>query len=90
MGPSLRIVCGDPRTHVLQVSELMVGLEELGCTRTTGEGQTLCVMSDSFNRLGTAADLVDSGDLPTVGVVKVRLTRVQPYTPLSPPDSISS
>lgn len=61
---------------VLQVAELIAGLEHLGCASTTGEGQTLCVMSNSFNVNGNAAGLQDLGDLPEVDVVKVRLTRV--------------
>ena len=56
---------------VLKVAELIAGLEGLGCTRTTGEDQTVCVMSDSFNTLGGAEDLQASGDLPEVEVVKV-------------------
>ncbi|CAN0155242.1 unnamed protein product [Ectocarpus sp. 6 AP-2014] len=32
-----------------QVAELIDGLKNLGCTRTTGEDQKLCVLSDSFN-----------------------------------------
>ena len=54
-----------------QVAELIAGLQELGCTRTTGEDQTVCVMSDSFDQLGNAEDLQASGDLPQVEVVKV-------------------
>lgn len=53
------------------MAELITGLEELGCTRTTGEDQTVCVLSDSFNQMGNAADLQASGDLPEVEVVKV-------------------
>ncbi|CAN0182350.1 unnamed protein product [Ectocarpus sp. 4 AP-2014] len=53
-----------------QVAELIDGLKNLGCTRTTGEDQKLCVMSDSFNYLGDAATLKDLGDLPEVEVVK--------------------
>lgn len=66
-----------PRTFcfmnsVPQVAELITGLQELGCTRTTGEDQTVCVMTDSFDYLGNVADLQASGDLPQVEVVKVR------------------
>lgn len=43
----------------------------LGCQRTTGEDQTICVMSDSFNDTGNAEALTASGDLPHVEVVKV-------------------
>ena len=43
---------------------LIAGLEELGCQRTTGEDQTLCILSDSFNILGGQSALQDSGDLP--------------------------
>eukprot|EP00903_Cladosiphon_okamuranus_P022369 g20573.t1 len=53
-----------------QVAELIAGLENLECSRTTGEGQTLCVMSDSFNNNGNADALQASGDLPAVEVVK--------------------
>ncbi|CAN0287420.1 unnamed protein product, partial [Ectocarpus fasciculatus] len=53
-----------------QVAELIDGLENLGCTRTAGEDQKLCIMSDSFNYLGDAATLKDLGDLPEVEVVK--------------------
>ena len=56
---------------VLKVAELIAGLEDLGCTRTTGEDQTVCVMSNSFNARGGAEDLQASGDLPEVEVVKV-------------------
>ena len=56
---------------MFQVEELIQGLEDLGCPRTTGEDQTICVMSDSFNHLGGAAGLQASGDLPPVDVVKV-------------------
>ncbi len=58
-----------------QVAELITGLQELGCARTTGEDQTVCVMSDSFNHLGLAEDLQASGDLPLVEVVKVVIER---------------
>lgn len=51
---------------------LIAGLEEMGCANTQGEGQTLCVMSDSFDAQGNAADLQASGDLPDVYVVEVR------------------
>lgn len=54
------------------MAELIAGLKNLGCSSTTGEGQTLCLMSDSFNFLGNAAALQASGDLPAVEVVKVR------------------
>lgn len=66
-------------TWPFQVAELIAGLEDLGCSRTTGEGQTLCVMSDSFNSNGGAAALQASGDLPAVKVVKVRLSRAYSY-----------
>lgn len=50
----------------------MAGLEARGCQNTRGDGQTLCVMSDSYDFLGGAADLQASGDLPpVVEVVKV-------------------
>ncbi|CAM9850942.1 unnamed protein product [Ascophyllum nodosum] len=55
---------------VHKVTELIEGLQNLGCTRTNGEDTTLCVMSDSFNRKGQASALEASGDLPPVGVVK--------------------
>lgn len=66
------------RTYLalLQVAELITGLQELGCTRTTGEDQALCVLSDSFDYLGYAAALQASGDLPEVEVVKVRYERM--------------
>lgn len=57
---------------VLQVAELIAGLQELGCTRTTGEDQTICILSDSFDYWGNAAVLQELGDLPQVEVVKVR------------------
>lgn len=60
------------RTTV-QVAELIAGLQGLGCTRTMGEDQTLCVMSDSFNANGFASLLQSFGDLPVVDVVKVRM-----------------
>ncbi len=60
-----------PTMNVRKVAELINGLQDLGCTRTTGEDQTVCVMSDSFNALGNAEDLQASGDLPHVQVVKV-------------------
>ena len=50
---------------------MIKGLEDLGCARATGEDQTICVLSDSFNNNGGAAGLQASGDLPLVGVVKV-------------------
>eukprot|EP00904_Undaria_pinnatifida_P008994 jgi/Undpi1/5224/HiC_scaffold_2.g00506.m1 len=53
-----------------QVQELIDGLEELGCLRTKGEDQTLCVMSDSFDNKGAAGALQEFGDLPPVDVVK--------------------
>lgn len=62
---------------VVQVAELITGLGNLGCSSTAGEGQTLCVLSDSFNVLGNAAGLQASGDLPEVDVVKVRPARVR-------------
>ncbi|CAM9844326.1 unnamed protein product [Ascophyllum nodosum] len=46
------------------VDLLIAGLEELGCERTTGEDQTLCILSDSFNLLGGQFALQESGDLP--------------------------
>lgn len=59
-----------------QVQELITGLQNLGCSNTTGEGQTLCIMSDSFDRSGSATRLQASGDLPeNVDVVKVRTRR---------------
>lgn len=64
---------GDPRV-IVQVAELIAGLENLGCSSTTGEGQTVCVISDSFNFTGGASDLMASGDLPEVEVIRVRLT----------------
>ncbi len=57
--------------NLLKVAELIDGLKNLGCKRATGEDQTVCVMSDSFNALGNAEDLQASGDLPHVEVVKV-------------------
>ena len=48
-----------------KVDVLIAGLEELGCQRTTGEDQTLCIMSDSFNQLGDKESLQESGDLPS-------------------------
>ena len=65
--------------YPFQVDELIQGLGELGCLRTTGEDQTLCVLSDSFNHLGGAAGLQMSGDLPDVDVVKVRQHRRYTY-----------
>eukprot|EP00752_Nemacystus_decipiens_P009695 g8659.t1 len=53
-----------------QVAELVTGLADLGCTRTMGEDQIVCVMSDSFNNNGNAATLQTQGDLPDVEVVK--------------------
>lgn len=50
---------------------MIAGLQELGCANTMGDGQTLCIMSDSFNGLGNAPRLQESGDLPEVEVVKV-------------------
>lgn len=58
--------------HMFQVDELIQGLGDLGCLRTSGEDQTICVMSDSFNNRGGAAGLQASGDLPDVDIVKVR------------------
>ncbi len=55
-----------------QVAELIAGLKDLGCERATGEDQTICVMSDSFDVHGSASDLKDSGDLPDVEIVKVK------------------
>ncbi|CAN0279349.1 unnamed protein product [Ascophyllum nodosum] len=46
------------------VDALISGLEDLGCQRTMGEDQTLCIMADSFNFRGDLSDLQDSGDLP--------------------------
>lgn len=62
--------------HVRQVAELIYGLRALGCTRTKGEDQTMCFLSDSFDIMGNAADLQASGDLPEVDVVKVRMTKL--------------
>ena len=56
----------------IQVPELIAGLKNLGCSRTTGEDQTVCVMSDSFDARYYASDLRDSGDLPEVENLKVR------------------
>lgn len=56
---------------IFQVDELIKGLEDLSCGRTSGEDQTICVMSDSFNNHGGAAVLEALGDLPDVDVVKV-------------------
>lgn len=67
--PSL-CACG----AALQVAELIAGLSDIGCTRTTGEDQTVCVVSNSFDANGAAASLQASGDLPVVEVVKVRRT----------------
>ncbi|CAN0417481.1 unnamed protein product [Pylaiella littoralis] len=53
-----------------QVAELIAGLSDIGCTRTTGEDQTVCVVSNSFDANGAAASLQASGDLPVVEVVK--------------------
>ena len=54
-----------PRAFVdAKVDALIAGLEELRCERTTGEDQTLCLMSDSFNFHGDQAGLQESGDLP--------------------------
>lgn len=60
-----------PNVYRLQVEQLVQGLEELGCLRTKGEDQTICVVSDSFNAQGFAGNLQDAGDLPPVDVVKV-------------------
>lgn len=49
---------------------LIAGLEQLGCGNTRGEGQNLCVMSDSFNSRGFAEELQESGDLPEVEVIQ--------------------
>lgn len=56
---------------LFQVDELIQGLQDLGCLRTRGEDQTLCVLSDSFDNKGDASSLQASGDLPPVDVVKV-------------------
>ena len=59
-----------------KVDLLIAGLEELGCQRTTGEDQTLCIMSDSFNLLGGQSGLQESGDLPPdefLTIVEVRV-----------------
>lgn len=56
---------------MFQVDELIKALADLGCARTTGEDQTICVVSDSFNNNGGAAGLQARGDLPPVDVVKV-------------------
>lgn len=61
-----------------QVAELIAGLQEIGCTRTTGEDQTVCVISNSFNADGTASSLQASGDLPPVEVLKVREKKGNP------------
>ena len=53
------------------MDELIQGLEDLGRLRTTGEDQTICVLSDSFSNTGGADALEASGDLPPVDVVKV-------------------
>lgn len=64
------------RMHAtLQVDELIKGLEDLGCVRTKGEDQTICVMSDSFDNNGLATELQTMGDLPPVTVVKVIFSR---------------
>lgn len=65
-----------------KVPALVSGLEELGCQRTTGESQTLCIMSDSFNTLGGMLDLQESGDLPPdefLTVVEVSTTPLIPW-----------
>lgn len=62
----------------MQVDKLIAGLEALGCENTQGEGQILCVMSDSFNALGDAEDLQASGDLPEVDVILVRSFKPRP------------
>lgn len=53
------------------MAKLIAGLEALGCANTQGEGQTLCVISDSFNMNGYADSLQESGDLPEVETVLV-------------------
>lgn len=69
--PVLPLLLGWPLPHT-QVAELIAGLEALGCERTRGEGQTLCVMSDSYNANGGVPALEASGDLPPlVDIVKV-------------------
>lgn len=70
-----RRVTTTPNVCPLQVDELIQGLEELGCLRTKGEDQTICVVSDSFNAQGFADDLQGVGDLPPVDVVKVMFSR---------------
>ncbi|CAM9831045.1 unnamed protein product, partial [Pylaiella littoralis] len=47
------------------VAELISGLQALGCQNTKGEGQILCAISDSFNFLGNAEELQESGELPS-------------------------
>lgn len=49
----------------------MTGLEALGCANTKGEGQTVCVLSDSFDANGFVAGLQASGDLPIVDNILV-------------------
>ena len=46
-----------------KVDVLVAALVELECQRMTGEDQTLCIMSDSFNSLGGQSVLQESGDL---------------------------
>lgn len=63
-----------PTSPVRQVAELISGLQALGCQNTKGEGQILCVISDSFNFLGNAEELQESGELPSdVDVIRVRM-----------------
>lgn len=57
--------------HYPQVEELITGLSDLGCTRTTGEDQNVCVLSDSFDTWGHAAGLQQFGYIPAVEVIKV-------------------
>ncbi|CAM9139321.1 unnamed protein product [Discosporangium mesarthrocarpum] len=49
-----------------QVTEAIAALESMGCMNTMGEGQTLCIMSDSMNANGKMASLQAAGDLPPV------------------------
>lgn len=72
MSASLAVCCS--RGALLQVAELIAGLEGIGCTRTTGEDQTVCVISNGFDSGGAASGLQASGDLPEVEIIKVRRT----------------
>lgn len=64
-----------PAALVRKVAELVSGLEALGCGRTKGEDQTLCIFGDSFDSLGDAESLQASGELPVVDVITVRIIR---------------